>query len=413
VAVVEYGPGAVFPGVIGRTAEESTPAWPAPVRAREGAPNVLVIVLDDTGFGQLGCYGSPIATPNFDGLAAVGLGYSDMHTTALCSPSRWCILTGRNHHSNAMAAITEFATGVRPAEGAGHRPGGRAAVAARPGTCRTGRRCRRLFARMMEVFAGFLSHTDHQVGRLIGFLRQLGELDNTLVMVVSDNGAWPACSPTSRWWRFPAALALSNGKPAQRGALLHDDDFTTVAKYGSEYAGLAQYYLLAQDVFRLGRLQWVMETSMLKTLAGKHHSTVNKMARKDKTTIESPTGPRRVFQVTVECDRGRKPLAARFGGIQLKRVRTAVLTDQRPVMASSRRNELIHRLLAGRCEICESATGLEVHHIRKLADLNKPGRREKPAWMHLMAMRRRNTLVICRRCHEDIHAGRATKPIRQ
>jgi len=212
--------------------------------------------------------------------------------------------------------------------------------------------------------------------------------------------------------RQKCALYLSKGKPAQRGALLRDNDFTIVAKYGSEYAGFVQYYLLAQDVFRLSRLQWVMETSMLKTLAGKHRSTVNKMARKYKTRIESPTGPRRVFQVTVERDRGRKPLVARFGGIPLKRVRTAVLTDQRPVMSSSRRNELIHRLLAGRCEICESTAGLEVHHVRKLADLNKPGRRDKPAWMHLMAMRRRKTLVICRRCHEDIHAGRATTPIR-
>ncbi len=136
------------------------------------------------------------------------------------------------------------------------------------------------------------------------------------------------------------------------------------------------------------------------------------MARQYKTTIESPAGPRTVFQVTVERDRGRKPLVARFGGIPLQRVRTAVLTDQRPVMASTRRNELIHRLLAGHCEICKDTVNLEVHHIRKLADLNKPGRREKPAWMHLMAMRRRKTLVICRRCHEDIHAGRATKPIR-
>ena len=109
--VTEYEPGAAFPGVIGRTADESTPAWPAPVRAREGAPNVLFIVLDDTGFGQLGCYGSPIATPSFDALAADGLRYNNMHTTALCSPSRSCILTGRNHHSNAMAAITELASG--------------------------------------------------------------------------------------------------------------------------------------------------------------------------------------------------------------------------------------------------------------------------------------------------------------
>ena len=86
--IIEYEPGTAFPGVVGRTADESVPAWPAPVRAREGAPNVLFIVLDDTGFGQLGCYGSLIATPSFDALAADGLRYSNMHTTALCSPSR-------------------------------------------------------------------------------------------------------------------------------------------------------------------------------------------------------------------------------------------------------------------------------------------------------------------------------------
>ena len=82
----EYPSGALFPGVIGRTADESTPAWPPPVRAREGSPNVLFIVLDDTGFVQLGCYGSPIATPNLDRLAERGL-YINMHTTALCSPT--------------------------------------------------------------------------------------------------------------------------------------------------------------------------------------------------------------------------------------------------------------------------------------------------------------------------------------
>lgn len=81
------------------------------MRAREGAPNVLFIVLDDTGYGQLGCYGSPIETPNLDALAAGGLRYTNMHTTALCWPTRACILTGRNHHSNAMACITEGATG--------------------------------------------------------------------------------------------------------------------------------------------------------------------------------------------------------------------------------------------------------------------------------------------------------------
>jgi arylsulfatase len=71
----------------------------------------LFIVLDDTGFGHLGCYGSPIQTPNIDGLAADGVRYNSMHTTALCSPSRSCIVTGRNHHANGMASITELSTG--------------------------------------------------------------------------------------------------------------------------------------------------------------------------------------------------------------------------------------------------------------------------------------------------------------
>ena len=101
MALKEYKPGTTFPGRMGRTIGESEPAWPAPVRAKTGAPNVLYIVLDDTGFGQLGCYGSPINTPNLDRLAKNGLLYTNMHTTALCSPTRSCILTGRNHHSNA------------------------------------------------------------------------------------------------------------------------------------------------------------------------------------------------------------------------------------------------------------------------------------------------------------------------
>ena len=70
--IVEYPPGTPFPGRIGRTADESSPAWPAAVRAPAGTPNVLFVVLDDTGFGHLGCYGSPIETPTFDRLAADG-----------------------------------------------------------------------------------------------------------------------------------------------------------------------------------------------------------------------------------------------------------------------------------------------------------------------------------------------------
>ena len=80
-------------------------------RARAGAPNVLVLLLDDVGFAQLGCYGSTIRTPNIDRLAAGGLRYRDFHTTAICSPTRACLLTGRNHHSNGVGIIQEMATG--------------------------------------------------------------------------------------------------------------------------------------------------------------------------------------------------------------------------------------------------------------------------------------------------------------
>lgn len=213
--------------------------------------------------------------------------------------------------------------------------------------------------------------------------------------------------------RERSAHYMKKGKPEQRGQFIHDDDFTVVAKYQAEYRGFVQYYLLAQDVYRLGRLRWAMETSMLKTLAAKHHSTVSKMSRKYRTTIETPNGPRRCFQVIVKRDEGRMPLVARFGGISLRRQRTAVLTDLSPVMASARRNELIHRLLAGRCEICEAEESPQVHHIRKLADLNRPGRRERPTWVQLMARRHRKSLVVCRRCHREIHAGRATTPVRK
>lgn len=346
MALKEYKPGMAFNGVIGRTIGESSPAWPTPLRARPGTPNVLFIVLDDTGFGQLGCYGSPINTPNLDKLAKHGLLYANMHTTALCSPSRSCMLTGRNHHSNAMACITEASTGypgangaipfengflsemllqqgyntfavgkwhLTPSEqisaagpydrwplgrgferyygflggdthqyypdlvydnhqveppktpeegyhltedlvdkaigfvadakqvapdkpffmyfcpGAQHAPhhvpkqwadiykgqfddgwdayrekvfkrqkeldviAKNAVLSRHDPDVQDWKKLsadeRRLYARMMEVFAGFLEHTDHHIGRLIDFLQGLGELDNTLIMVISDNGA--------------------------------------------------------------------------------------------------------------------------------------------------------------------------------------------------------------------------------
>ena len=106
-------PGAEYKGKIDSTYQTSVPDFgPAlPLAAPEGAPNIVVVLLDDVGYGQLGCYGGLIETPNIDKLAQQGIMYTNFHTTALCSPSRAALLTGRNHHSVGMAAITEAATG--------------------------------------------------------------------------------------------------------------------------------------------------------------------------------------------------------------------------------------------------------------------------------------------------------------
>lgn len=332
--------------ILGRTMAESTIAFPPPRRPPDGAPNVLLIVLDDLGFAQLGCFGGDVETPAIDGLAAQGLRFNHFHVTALCSPTRACVLTGRNHHAVGMGFLTDIPIGLpgynariprsaaalprllrdagystfalgkwhltprweqsasgpfdhwplglgferyygflngdtnqwtpelvrdngfiepprRPedgyhlsedladqairmihdqqqatpakpffcyfAPGAMHAPhhaprewinrfagrfdGGweawRADTFARQlatgivpaGTALTERPSwipdwsalpadqRRLYARMMEAFAGFLAYTDAQIGRLLAFLERIGALDDTLVLLLSDNGA--------------------------------------------------------------------------------------------------------------------------------------------------------------------------------------------------------------------------------
>lgn len=332
-----------FKGRIGISVEESSPWWAPRPTPPEGAPNVVLIVLDDTGFAQLGCYGSDIETPNIDAIASHGIRFTNFHTTALCSPTRASLLSGRNHHSVGMRFLSNVDTGFSncrgvitpraatlaetlqaggyatfalgkwhlanmedsaPAGPMNHWPLGRGfdrfygflggatdqyspelsidnhpveppsdpdyhlseamvdqamgmvtalrATSARPffsylafGATHSPHQApaayiekyrgrydrgwdavraewferqkgmgvippdaelsprnpgikawdeltetqRRLFARMQEVFAGFLDHTDAQIGRLVAFLSDIGELDNTLIVLMSDNGA--------------------------------------------------------------------------------------------------------------------------------------------------------------------------------------------------------------------------------
>lgn len=346
MAIIEYGPDEPFAGRIGRTLDESSPAWPAPIRAPEGAPNVILFVLDDVGYGQTSPFGGLCEMPTLDRLAARGLRYANFHTTALCSPTRGALLTGRNHHTLGLSAITELSLGfpahnaimgfehgflsevlaqqgyntfaigkwhLTPPEettmagpftrwplgrgferyygflggdtdqwfpdltydnhpvpapatpdegyhlnidladkaiqfikdahvnapdkpfflyyatGAGHAPhhvepewidryrgrfdegwdAYRRAVFARqkaiglfseeaelsdpdpdvPAWDSLGDDERRMYARQMETYAAFLEQTDHHFGRVVDFVASLGELDNTLIIAVSDNGA--------------------------------------------------------------------------------------------------------------------------------------------------------------------------------------------------------------------------------
>ena len=105
MASIEFG------GKIGNDWRDSEPWWPPLPTPPEGAPNVVLIVLDDVGFAQLGCYGSDIATPVIDGVAAEGARLTNFHTTALCSPTRACLLTGRNHHRSGMGRVADLASG--------------------------------------------------------------------------------------------------------------------------------------------------------------------------------------------------------------------------------------------------------------------------------------------------------------
>jgi Sulfatase len=104
-------PQAPFTGVIKRTVKESTPDFPKPITAPKGARNILLILTDDVGCGASGPFGGPIPTPTVDRLAKAGLRYTEFHTTALCSPTRAALITGRNHHTDATGVIREMVTG--------------------------------------------------------------------------------------------------------------------------------------------------------------------------------------------------------------------------------------------------------------------------------------------------------------
>ena len=258
-----------------------------------------------------------------------------------------------------------------------------------------------------------LTHARTQRARFLGYEIAIASRDRrTRRPSVSDrrnrrslNGTVVLHVPPSLV-KAKSAPYLTRGKPACRNPMVNEADYNIVGRFGAEYRGTVQYYLLAGDVQRLHRLRWVMETSMLKTLARKHGSSVSKMAARFKAKISTPHGPRTCFEASVARE-GRNPLVARFGGIPLKRQKTAVLTDRLSTGHVYPNKELIRRLHAGRCELCKRTDNIQVHHVRALADLNRPGQ-PQPQWAQVMGKRRRKSLVVCGDCHHRIHGHPAT-----
>jgi group II intron reverse transcriptase/maturase len=199
---------------------------------------------------------------------------------------------------------------------------------------------------------------------------------------------------------------LHRGRPIRRTERTVNSDFSIVAQYQAEFRGIAGYYQLAFNLHRLHKLKYVMQRSLVTTLAHKFRIRVPQVYRRYRAVLHTDRGPRAGLQVVIERDRGRKPLVARWGGISLARKTMIGNLDDNPKQVwNSARSEILTRLLADTCELCGSHDGVEVHHIRHLKDLHTKGRAEKPEWVRRMAAMRRKTLVVCRTCHENIHYG--------
>jgi hypothetical protein len=188
----------------------------------------------------------------------------------------------------------------------------------------------------------------------------------------------------------------------------HDSDFDIVARYGAEYRGYVQYYRLASNIGWFNRLHYFMRGSLLKTLASKHKSSSRAMWKLYGGRAITGLKTLRCVQVVIPRE-GKYPLIAQFGGVPLIRERRADISDGRPKPIFTGHVELVQRLLADHCECCGSTEGVQVHHVRKLADLTRPGRAPKPFWQVVMSRRSRKTLVLCSSCHHDLHNG---KPMR-
>ena len=203
------------------------------------------------------------------------------------------------------------------------------------------------------------------------------------------------------------ATYMKDGVPEQLAGRRHGSDYETMTQYQLEYRGVVQYYLMAHNVNSLWRLHHTMQVSLVKTLANTYRRSVKAMYVKYHATEETEYGSIKCLKVVIPRPDGKPPLVATFGGIPLRRKKTATAQDSIALsILPWKETDAVKRMLANTCELCGSHEGCQVHHVRRLRDLQKEGRREKPTWMKTMMAKRRKTLVVCKTCHLAIHAGR-------
>jgi hypothetical protein len=200
---------------------------------------------------------------------------------------------------------------------------------------------------------------------------------------------------------------MQKGKAIQRAELLHESDYTIIFIYQLVYRGIANYYRLAYNMHTLSKLKWVMEVSLTKTLANKYKMTVSQVREKYSAELVVNGKKYKGLQVSIPRQ-DKKPLIATWGGISLEWDARAILEEKMPTYYVGR-SELVQRLLAEYCEYCGATEELEVHHIRAMKHLQEHPGRPKPEWVKRMIALKRKTMILCRTCHDDIHAGRTMR----
>lgn len=197
-----------------------------------------------------------------------------------------------------------------------------------------------------------------------------------------------------------------NSKPVHRPYLLNCSDYEIVLTYGLEFRGLVNYYALAHNVAqKLNPVRYHYQQSLIKTLAAKHKQKIAWVYRKYRRTSAHGLA---AFAVEIDNPNNPdKPFTATFGGHPIRYNPKAIIP--KPVAQFyPGRNDLVTRLLANTCELCQATDNIQVHHVRQLKDIKKKyaGRPDPPAWVQFMMARHRKTIVVCHQCHLDIHAGR-------